>query len=380
MSLETHPNAKAVFDYYQRRYASGPLGLWHLCGLASTKNRNNKLVLSSIIVANKGSYKSQIMKSFGKTYHGYTWDIPNQPTDRSIVREWEANNDHLNNKIWYIDDAAVSFPTLEGTRQERLIGLFTTGVMDGTYSYADFSQTKRMDVRFGLYINIAFSTYHQIKSVIQTNTFTERVIPFNFVISDEILNLATEEYMMGYDYGVPPKVNLKSTRMQPIKLNDFLAEFRYGRDMLHLNCDLAPPRANQWYKLMLDSLAIIEGRDTVTIEDVRVANQYLIPHMSLNMRIIPIERAIMSLITVNPLARFEDLREYLSSPECVKAYPHEVVDFMQMEDGVLSSAFNRAKTLLNMQNEIKDKRQVVFEYETGKGNTLHWDNKQVTVT
>lgn len=361
MSFEKHPNAKKVFDYYEDRYSSGALGLWHLCGVASTRNKLSHLILSSLIIANKGSYKSQIMKSFAQTYKEQVWSVPSQPTDRAIVREFKTNPKKIMNKLWYIDDAAVTFPTLEGTRQERLIGLFTTGIMDQNYSYSDFSQTQGLTGKFGLFVNIAFSTFHTIRDIILTNTFTDRVLPFNFVLSDDVLNKTAEDYVFGKSYEKPPKLSMIDTRMKPFVRDESLNEFRYARDLLIKYCTLAPPRACDWLKVILESIAIIEKRNYVIAEDIKLFNKYLLPQLSLDVRVFPVEKAILRCFSINQESTMHDCKDFFKSTLCENEFPVDYVGFREMKDAELSKYFNTARLYYSVSKEVKVKHGVEID-------------------
>lgn len=370
MGLEKHPNMKLVYDYYQRRFASGPLAMWHLCAVASTYNKKSPLIMSSLILANKGSYKSQVMKSFAKLYPESNWFVPSQPTDRALVREVDSHRAERVDKVWYIDDAAVTFPSLESVRQERLIGLFTAGIMDQKYSYADFQATKELSARFGLFANVAYSTYLAIKNEMLLNTFTERVVPFNFIVSDEILRVTAKEFVNGYVYDKPPKLTFRQTNMKKFDMTPFDNKFQYAQDMVQHYCEMAIPRAAMWLKVILEAIAIVEKRDFVIAEDMDLLCEYFLPNMSLTIRVHPIEKAMLMLLDINAAAKIEDCRMFFESDSCRLSFPYDAQTFCNYTDRELQKMLSSASAYKRIRDELRLRREVVIDDSTT--NSMLW--------
>jgi len=355
MSFEHHPNSKKVFDYYQDRFASGSLALWHMCGISSTFHKNRRKCLSSLIIANKGSYKTQMMKHFNSSYPSKTWYVPYQPTDRALVRECKQNEKITKNCLWYIDDAAITFSTLEGPRHERLVGLFTSALSNNDYSYSDFSETKKIKVDIGLYVNIAFEAFSMIKKKIMQNTFSDRVVPFNFIVSEEALQRTSEEYACGREYGKPPNIKMKLTKTKTINFSSYLNEYRQCKSLISKHCEIGSPRAGDWLNEILYDIAIIEGRDEVIYEDLLLFKKELLPYISLNLRLTPVERALLRYLDINPHPKISDCKEFFESTLCKNEFPEDYKGFNYIKDEEISRYLVAVNSYKRSSEEIKQR-------------------------
>ena len=362
MSFENHQNAKKIYDYYQKRFCIGSLGVWHAMGLFSLFNKNENVVLSSMIIASGGSFKSQILKSFSENYSSRYWEIPFQPTDRGIVRDNEKSVGTHNDKIWYIDDAAVSFPSLEAARQSRLVGLFTTAIMDQKYSYSDFNDTKIMTSRFGLYMNIAYQNFFPIKDILEEKTFLERVVPFNYILPRDEVDKANREYMTKYNYGKypilkVPNINKKIDVVIPDKL---FPELQYVQNILEQNCLLSQNRAHMWSKIIMCSIALMEGRKEVTSCDFNFLYNYILPYLSLIIRKDPIEIVMTKMLRINNEATLFDFEDFIKSDYCVKEFPGLEANYNFLELNDKKKFFD--KTKFSVQEEIKLMKRYGVEF------------------
>jgi hypothetical protein len=357
MSFEHHPNAKKVYDYYQRRYCLGSLGIWHALGLASISLKNEPVVLSSLIIANGGSFKSQVMKSFKGQYSNKYWEVPFQPTDRGIMREnLKGSKKHTNN-IWLIDDAAVSFPSLEAVRQSRLVGLFTVALMDGKYSYSDFNETKELTARFGLYMNIAYQNFFPIKAMLAEKTFLERIVPFNFILPRADVDNVTKEYMGGHDYGKPPKLTFREAEVD-LSVNTIWNEIKYISQVLEKYCELSQTRATMWTKIILKSVAAMEGRNKVNRYDFDFVNEHILSYLSMNIRLDPIERVMIKMLRINSDAILDDFKDFLTSEFCLKEFPNEHITYNYIEVPQRNKFFENAKRFIEDEKKILERSEV----------------------
>jgi hypothetical protein len=358
MSFEKHPTLKIIHDYYQRRFRSGSLAMWHAFGIASIYIKSNEKdkhnpILSSLVIADAGSFKSQIMNYTKKTFSLCAWSVPDQPTDRAIVREFKKNPTLLNDKVFYIDDVANAFPTLESTREQRLVGLFTKGIMEGDYAYADFSSTESMKARFGLYANVAQETFMKIRDMLEANTFLERIVPFNFILSDAEVKEICREFRHNYNYGAYPKIKIKGnlTTKKVIETpEEFDAEFEHVINMFKEFCGLSIPRADMWATCIMKSIAILEGRDKVIKEDFDLFGKHILPSISMDTRIKPVERAIMTLLRINKNANVQECYEFFKSETFLIDFPYDSDFFTKIPYNDMKYNFERAKKYVDKEN------------------------------
>ena len=358
MSFEKHPNLKIIYDYYQRRYRSGSLAMWHAFGVASIHIKSNEKdkhnpILSSLVIADAGSFKSQIMSCTKKTFDSYIWSVPDQPTDRAIVREFKKNPTLLNDRVFFIDDVANAFPTLESTREQRLVGLFTKGIMEGEYAYADFSSTEYMKARFGLYANVAQETFGKIRDMLEANTFLERIVPFNYMLSDAEVKEVCKEYRHGHNYGPQPKIKIKgslATKKVIEAPEEFDAEFEHVINMFKDFCGLSIPRADMWATCIMKSIAILEGRDKIIKEDFDLFGKYILPSISMDTRIKPVERAVMTLLRINKNANVQDCYEFFKSETFLMDFPYDLNGFTSIPYNEMKYNFERAKKYVDKEN------------------------------
>ena len=365
MSFENHPNAKKVYEYYQQRYSLGSLGLWHALGLASIFNGNDRIrpILSSFIIANGGSFKSQIMKSFKDSNSTRYWEVPFQPTDRGIVREnigrgGETKSKH-NNKIWLFDDAAVSFPSLETARQSRLLGLLTTGLMDQKYSYSDFSDTREMNVRFGAYINIAYQNFELIKKILEEKTILERAVPFNYILHSVDVDRANKEFMSGFEYGKIPKFKFEKTIIK--NTHEYFDKIKYVEQTIQEYCNLSQNRSFMWSWIMIEAVAILEGRKQVIKEDFLLFNKYILPYLSLNIRVEPIQRSMIRMLNINPEAKLDEFENFLNSDICNKEFPNDKFIYQLIKKEERAKLFESAIAYVQKEKFIQERAGVVIQ-------------------
>lgn len=353
MYFKNHQTAKRIFDYFQEKYSLGVVGLWHVYGIASLHNKSDKVVLSSMVIAPAGMFKSSIMNDVIDVSKGKTFRVPDQPTDRGIVNFFKSNRHKMHNKMWTIEDAVTCFPSLEDTRQNRLVGLFVKVLMDGSYSYSDFSATNGMITRAGLYINVADENFSKIKNILKQSTFLERVIPFHYTMSERDETKVVRTFRRR-KFDKPPKIKLKNTEVHvPQELDnelDLLMHIVAG------NCSMSRSRANMFTCIILRSVAILEGRKEVTQSDVEFFKNMLMPYLVISSPLSPIERCMILMLSMNRETRFEECVNFFDTYVCKHQFPLDWQYFSKMPINELKFAFNRAKSIFKHE---KDAQKIV---------------------
>lgn len=354
MSFDNHPNAKKVFDYFQNKFSVGYLGMWHTYGVASIFNDSERHILSSLIIASAGSYKSQVMKDINKVYGKYIYQLPDQPTDRSLIKEANENIKNASNKLWTIDDAVTCFPTLDDARQKRFTNVFVRLIMDGQYSYSDsVGGKKELKARIGLFANVAVETFMEVKQILKTTTFLDRTVPFSYSVDpiDEIV--IDRNYRRGIEYDKPPKLIFKRRKVTlPSTLDD---EYDFLRYRMLESCEMSPSRASDWLKVILGAIAITEGRSTIQQCDVDLFREYIFPHLTTKRIITKIEMAILRMLQLNGGAIERDVYEFFESEVCKSEFPNDWKYFTTMNQKDLSKYFSSAKGMFERELEVKER-------------------------
>lgn len=316
-------------------------------------NKSDKVVLSSLIIARAGLFKSSIMKDIIQVSGKDIYQLPDQPTERGIIRLYNETKAKglMKNKIWTVEDAVTCFPSLEDTRQNRLVNLFVKVLMDGSYSYADFSIDKKLETRAGLYVNIADQNFQEIKSILKTTTFLERTIPFRYAISkqDEIKVVRNFGYVK---YSKPPKVKFKRGNVDiPFEL---AGEVDVLNNIINDNCEMSISRSNMFCRIILRSIAILEGRDKVLLQDIELFRAIILPYLSARRPILEIERAMILMLSINRKASFEDCVPFFSSDICKNQFPYECDDFIKIPIKELRAYFTFAQKIIKGEETARD--------------------------
>jgi len=234
--------------------------------------------------------------------------------------------------------------------------------MDQKYSYSDFNDTKIMTSRFGLYMNIAYQNFFPIKDILEEKTFLERVVPFNYILPRDEVDKANREYMTKYNYGKypilkVPNINKKIDVVIPDKL---FPELQYVQNILEQNCLLSQNRAHMWSKIIMCSIALMEGRKEVTSCDFNFLYNYILPYLSLIIRKDPIEIVMTKMLRINNEATLFDFEDFIKSDYCVKEFPGSEANYNFLELNDKKKFFD--KTKFSVQEEIKLMKRYGVEF------------------
>jgi len=191
--------------------------------------------------------------------------------------------------------------------------------------------------------------------MLEANTFLERIVPFNYTLSDKEVKEICKEYRHGYDYGKFPivkvKGGLKSKKIVTIS-PEFDNDFEFVIDMFKDYCGLSIPRADMWATCILKSIAILECRDKVIKEDFDMFTKYILPSISMDVRIQPVEKALIALLRLNKSANVQDCYEFFKSESFLKDFPYDSEHFTLIPYNDMKYSFERSKKYIEKERSM----------------------------
>lgn len=355
-SFAHHPYSEKIYNYFEEKYCLGKLGLWEsiICASAYTKTKMN-LLLSSLIIAPAGFFKSSVMRDIHKMFKSKTYYMPDQPTDRGLIRLCEDRKKEINGKIFLLEDSISAFPTLEDNRQERLLMFFVKVLMGEKYEFSDFEKTKGTKVKIGLLANVATSNFETIYKILATTTFLDRVIPFNYMIDPHEEYKVFKRFRSEIESGIPPKIKLKTTQVKPVDIcHEKLDQINFA---IQQNTGLSASRADNHLILALKSLAVLEGRDEVTEHDIDFFAETFLKHINSSKCLSPYMFATFSYLLENRKADKESLKSYLLEPTTKAFFNLPEREITDMEIDIL---YYRCKKMIE---EDKRRFNLIKSYE-----------------
>jgi hypothetical protein len=355
VSFENHPNAKKIFDYYQTRFGAGSAGYWQNLCVNSLSIKNEPVSLSSIVIADAGSYKSTIMDTIHKSRKSDIWVVPSQPTDRAIVKAFEDNSKSMKNKLWIIDDSVTCFPSLKTDRQIRFINLFVTLIMNGRYSFGDFANPKKeIATRMGLCANVAIESFNMIKEILKQTTFLERVVPFSYSVdSADAVNLI-EDYRTRPEYSKPPTIKITPKKINFNKEKVFNREVTLCAYKMSETCQMSPQRSSMWLEIILRSIAFTEGRSEVDATDLELYKDYLLPCVKSSPAFSNLDSAIDMLLRKNINATPSDAYGFFESETCKIEFPYDTVMFVNKPAKEIDYIITKMRNSIRKENDLRD--------------------------
>ena len=262
-----------IYEYFQKKYGFGDLGVILAVSANSVWVKNNKLGLSLTIISPKGHFKSSIMEEVASMFN--VLYIRGLVTEYGIEREYRASIEGKCVPV-FIDDIE---DTIRGMQRRRVVGIlgFLKGLIDGKGQITVRDRTIILKPKkFAIVLNVPDYLLYKSTGVLQnmfTSTFFDRTLPVKY-------SMDWEKWKEMYDKGKlkdidPPKVK----RYKKEKVVKFPRKFRkeisdIALKLMNLKFS-GLPRNIELLKAFLAGNALLNKRNKVYKEDIELFLKFI---------------------------------------------------------------------------------------------------------
>ncbi len=260
-------NSKKVWQYFEKKFLLGDLGLSQAICISSLKATNIK-PFSILVVAPSGQMKSSVSEDMEKIFEEHTIIIPSRFTPYGISN----CNLALDNRTWMINDMVRTFDGLAHTKLAELVG-FLAELMSEGIADSSTAKSSKIEARMNLLANIPLKKYREVAEKFISSTMAERFIQFPFMKKRKDIRAKANKSM---------KVDFSIDLMDPCK---FEIPKSYTKKIFELSNELTKVGQYELESLRVDEIVrsliaghgILNGRTKATIEDFKVI-KYLLPN------------------------------------------------------------------------------------------------------
>lgn len=268
---------KYLYDFFKKKYGVEPaahLGLFECACVASTYASNLDFAASAIILSPAGEAKTNIMR-----------DVKELVGDKMIIRKgimseyWlikHISQEELSGKTLAIDDLADS---LKSMQQRRVAGLlsFLKNIIDKEAEILNVGSDihYKLSDKVSIIINIPEQAIGGTITELISTTFYDRTLPFKFstkwseweeiYLKKKLIKLA------------PQHLSLKPTNVKiPWRFEKQIVKF--ANELRSTKFASGLPRNINLIKAVLAGLVILDGRNEVTTNDIKIYEDLFKPY------------------------------------------------------------------------------------------------------
>lgn len=255
--------SQQIYNYFQKKFCLGYLGLFECVSVASIKTLNIKPI-SILVISPSGHFKSSVMNDILIMFPNETKLMPSWFTDYGIVKEFSEAE--LNNRIWCFNDLVSTFGSLSQSKANRVASFLAELLSEGYTATATYRGRKELRLRIGLIGNIARDMWRKKKVDFLINTFRERILEFHYELDWD--NVKTDRSLK------PFQINIKENSVEiPKKFHKIIKS--KAKELEQIRRSSSRPRNSDYIESFLCSHANLNGRNKVTRSDLTVFNKIL---------------------------------------------------------------------------------------------------------